>query len=168
MYVKLLDEAIRELTGVEEEVEIEPVLDLRFRGYIPEGYVESERLRIEIYKRLASIKKMSELLDLREEMVDRFGALPEVCEELLRVVKLRIMCRDVGIKYMRELENELQVTFEKSKVDIISLIQKIHQNRKHLSISPRDPNTLHIYRNLKTTEEKYEFLRELFDYVESI
>ncbi|MGQ9616313.1 MAG: transcription-repair coupling factor [Spirochaetota bacterium] len=168
MYVKLLDEAIRELTGVEEEVEIEPVLDLRFRGYIPQSYVESEKLRIEIYKRLASIRKVDELLDLREEMIDRFGSIPGVCEELLRVVKLRIMCRDVGIKYIRELENELQITFEKSKVDIISLIQKIHQNRKHLSISPRDPNTLHVYRNLQTIEEKYEFLRRLFDYVESV
>jgi len=164
MYVKLLDEAIRELKGEVEEVEIEPVLDLSYKAFIPKEYIESEKLRIEIYKRLAAVKRSEELKDLRSEITDRFGSIPARFEELLKVVMLRILCRDVGIKHFRERENELQLTFEQSRVDIIGLIQKISKNRKIFSISPKDYNTLHIYRVFDNSDERYEFLKELFEY----
>jgi len=167
MYVKLLDEAIRELKGIHEEIEIKPVLDVQYRGYIQENYIESEKLRVEIYKRFACIKGNDELDDLKEELTDRFGVIPEPLTELFKVVQLRALCKNVGIKHLREKENGLQLTFEKSRVDIISLIQKIEKNRKMFSISPRDYNTLHIYRVFENSEEKYNFLRDLFDYDES-
>ncbi len=164
MYVKLLDEAIRELKGEVEEAEIEPVLDLSYKAFIPKQYIESEKLRIEIYKRLAAVKSGKEFEELRSEMKDRFGKIPALVEELMNVVLLRILCRDVGIRYLRERENELQLTFEQSRVDIIGLIQKISRNRKIFSISPKDYNTLHIYRVFQNNDERYEFLKELFEY----
>jgi len=164
MYVKLLDEAIRELKGEIEEAEIEPVLDLSYRAFIPKEYIESEKLRIEIYKRLAASRSREELEDLRSEITDRFGKIPPQLDELLKVVLLRILCRDVGIRYLRERENELRLTFEQSRVDIIGLIQKISKNRRIFSISPNDCNSLHIYRVFKSSDERYEFLKELFEY----
>jgi len=70
----------------------------------------------------------------------------------------------VGIRYLRERENELRLTFEQSRVDIIGLIQKISKNRRIFSISPNDCNSLHIYRVFKSSDERYEFLKELFEY----
>jgi hypothetical protein len=70
----------------------------------------------------------------------------------------------VGVRYLKERENELQLTFEQSRVDIIGLIRKINTNRRIFSISPKDYNTLHIYRNFKNSDERYTFLEELFDY----
>ncbi len=164
MYVKLLDEAIRELRGIAQEVEIDPVLDLRYRGFIPKNYIESERLRVEMYKRLNAVRSEAELEELREEMQDRFGAIPDELHELFVIVKLRELCRNAGIKIFREKDNELQLTFEQSKVDIIKLIQKVSENRKIYSISPRDHNTLHVYRAFDSNTEKYNFMKELFDY----
>jgi len=167
MYVKLLDEAIRELKeGEAAEVEVDPVLDVKYRGYIPKRYVESEKLRIEVYKRLAGVRSRAEFDELKEEMRDRFGHIPEELEELFNVVKLKVFCRHVGIRMLREKENELLLTFEKSRVDILTLITKIHKNRRLFSISPRDLNTLHIYRAFEGSLEKYEFLKELFNYEE--
>jgi transcription-repair coupling factor (superfamily II helicase) len=164
MYVKLLDEAVRELRGTGAEVEIDPLLDLRYRGFIPTSYIESERLRVEMYKRLSSVRTEEELQELREEMHDRFGSLPRELDELYIIVQLRILCRSAGVKAVRERENELVLTFEKSRVDIIGLLQKINQNRKMFLISPKDYNTLYVYRNFASNAEKYEFLKELFDY----
>jgi transcription-repair coupling factor (superfamily II helicase) len=167
MYVKLLDEAIRELKeGEAAEAELDSVLDVKYRGYIPERYIESEKLRIEVYKRLAGVRSRGELEELKEEMGDRFGRIPEELGELFNVVKLKVFCRHVGIRMLREKENELQLTFEKSKVDILTLITKIHKNRRLFSIPPRDLNTLHIHRTFESSLEKYEFLKELFDYEE--
>jgi transcription-repair coupling factor (superfamily II helicase) len=164
MYVKLLDEAIRELRGTDQDLPVDPVLDLRYKGFIPKHYIESEKLRVEMYKRLSAVMNENELEELHEEMRDRFGAIPEELNELFVIVRLRTLCRNVGIKLLREKENELQLVFEKSRVDIIGLLQKIHENRRIFSISPKDHNTLHVYRVFRDNAEKYDFIRELFDH----
>jgi transcription-repair coupling factor (superfamily II helicase) len=167
MYVKLLDDAIRELQqGKPLEEPLEPVLEVKYRGYIPRTYIDSEKLRIEIYKRLSGVRSKEELDELQEEVLDRFGPMPEELIELFLMVRLKTLCRDVGIKVLKEKENELQLTFEKSKIDIIGLIQKIDKNRKIYSISPRDYNTLHVYRVFNDNTEKLQFLKDLFDYEE--
>jgi transcription-repair coupling factor (superfamily II helicase) len=166
MYVKLLDEAIRELKGADQVVDIDPVLEVQYRGYLPAGYVESERTRIELYKRMAGLRSIGELNELAEETIDRFGALPPEAEELLQVVRLKILCREAGVRRLKERPGELQLTFEKSRVDIISLVQKINRDRRTFSIDPRDYNTLHVYRRFSDSREKYRFLKELFDFEE--
>ncbi len=163
MYIKLLDEAIRELRGTIEEEDIEPVLDMRYKGYIPNSYIESESLRVEMYKRISSLERESELDELQEEMRDRFGAIPEELEELFIIVCLRILCKRVGIKMLRDRENELLLTFAQSKIDVMWLMRKISENRKLFHISPKDRNTLHIYRGFQDNEDKYEFLKEFFE-----
>jgi transcription-repair coupling factor (superfamily II helicase) len=165
MYVKLLDEAIYELQhGKPPEPVFNPVIDVRFRGFIPRSYIESEALRIEIYKRLAASASEDELDELHEELRDRFGIIPGELLELLVIVRLRILCTQVGIRALHEKENELQLTFEKSTVDILQLIAKINKNRRIFSISPRENNLLHIYKVFRDNKEKYEFLKDLFDY----
>jgi len=164
MYVKLLDEAVRELRGTEEAAELEVTLDLKYKGYIPQSYIEGESGRIEMYKRLNGVHGDEELADLREEMSDRFGKLPSELEELFENVKLKILCSRVGIRGLRERENELHVTFEKSRVDILTLIRKIEENRSIFGFSPHDPNILHVYRVFGDTREKYVFFKELFEY----
>ncbi len=165
MYVKLLDEAIYELQhGKPPEPVFNPIIDVRFKGFIPRSYVESETLRIEIYKRLAALESEDDLGELHEELRDRFGLIPEELLELLTIVQLRILCKQVGIRIIREKENELQITFEKSTVDILRLIAKINKNRRIFSISPREKDLLHVYRVFRDNKEKYEFLKDLFDY----
>jgi transcription-repair coupling factor (superfamily II helicase) len=165
MYVKLLDEAIYELQhGKPPEPVFNPVIDVRFKGFIPPSYIESETLRLEIYKRLAQLESENELDELHEELRDRFGLIPEELLELLTIVQLRILCKRVGIRVLREKENELQLTFEKSTVDILQLIAKINKNRRIYSISPREKDLLHIYKVFRDNKEKYDFLKDLFDY----
>ncbi len=168
MYVKLLNEAIEELQHRGHvSIEIEPVMDIKYRGFIPKSYIESENLRIEIYKRLAGLRSKGELDELKEELSDRFGTLPDELIKLFSLIRLRILCKDAGISHLRERDNELELTFEKSKVDIISLIQKINENKKIFSISPKDYNTLHIYKMFEDNIDKLDFLKELFDYEEN-
>jgi transcription-repair coupling factor (superfamily II helicase) len=120
-----------------------------------------------VYKRLASLKSEEELRDLREELGDRYGPLPPELDELFRVVEIKVLCRNVGVKLLREKESELLLTFEKSKVDIIRLIQKINRNKRLFSISPKDYNTLTVFRGFADNAEKLSFLKDLFDYGES-
>jgi len=169
LWVKLLDEAIEELkAGGKIEEEIKPIIDVKYRGFIPTYYVKSERLRIEIYKRLSDIKDEEELEDLREELIDRFGSLPKELLDLISIIKLKILCINVGIKSIEEKENELKLTFSKSKVDIINILSKINKNKRMFRISPKNYNVLYVYRTFRNTEEKLEFLKDLFIYEEKL
>jgi transcription-repair coupling factor (superfamily II helicase) len=191
MYVKLLDEAIQELrSGPEREVSrdtavgqgglqpaeethgtvqspaVSPVVDVKYSGFVPKTYIDSEKLRIEVYRRLSGVRTTYDLNELKDELNDRFGLLPNELLELFYFARLKVLCIEVGIKSLREKEDELVLVFEKSRVDILQLIQKINKNRRLFGISPKDYNTLHVYRTFEDNILKLEFLKDLFDYEE--
>ena len=145
---------------------VSPVVDVKYSGFIPKTYIESEKLRIEVYRRLSGVRTTYELNELKDELNDRFGLLPNELLELFYFAGLKVLCIIVGIKSLREKEDELVLVFEKSRVDILQLIRKINKNRKLFGISPRDHNTLHVYRTFEDNILKLDFLKDLFDYEE--
>lgn len=99
LYVRLVGEAVAEFRGegnAEENREVK--IELPIEAHLPHEYVASERLRLELYKRLAAVRAMPEVDELREEMVDRYGEPPAVVELLLDVARLRVRLRQAGIE----------------------------------------------------------------------
>jgi len=68
-----------------------PSIDLPLEARLPEGYVEDETLRLGLYRRLAGLTTIHEVEEMREELRDRFGSLPEAAENLLYLLRLRIL-----------------------------------------------------------------------------
>src|SRR5262249_44542092 len=66
-------------------------LELPWPAYLPRDYVDGQRLRIEVYRRLARIRKLERLRDFEQELRDRFGPLPEQAEWLLRQAEGRLL-----------------------------------------------------------------------------
>jgi transcription-repair coupling factor (superfamily II helicase) len=66
-------------------------VDLPYSAFVPRDYVTSQRLRIEVYRRLARIRRPDRLEDFQQELRDRFGAPPEPVEWLLRLAELRVL-----------------------------------------------------------------------------
>jgi hypothetical protein len=66
-------------------------VDLPWTAYLPRDYVQGQRLRIEVYRRLSRVRRLERLADFRQELRDRFGALPQPAEWLLRLVELRLL-----------------------------------------------------------------------------
>ena len=97
LYVRLVSEAVTDFRGEEEEQEPEMRIDLPVDANLPGEYVESERLRLEMYKRLAEVRTDADIDDLAAEMVDRYGPLPEQTRTLLRVARFRLSCRAAGV-----------------------------------------------------------------------
>ncbi|MEO6604340.1 MAG: transcription-repair coupling factor, partial [Aeromicrobium sp.] len=96
LYVRLVGEAVAEFRGdaaPEREVKIE----LPIEAHLPHDYVQSERLRLEMYKRLADVRALTEVDELRAELVDRYGEPPEAVEVLLEVGRLRVRVREAGL-----------------------------------------------------------------------
>jgi transcription-repair coupling factor (superfamily II helicase) len=75
------------------EVRIELPVD----AHLPHDYVPSDRLRLEMYKRLAEVRSAEDVDALREELADRYGAPPDPVERLLQVALLRVRLRELGV-----------------------------------------------------------------------
>jgi transcription-repair coupling factor (superfamily II helicase) len=97
LYVRLVGEAVQEFKG-EDTPELREVrIELPVDAHLPHEYIPSERLRLEMYKRLAEVRADEDVDLLREEMVDRYGQPPTDVEALLLVARFRARARQAGV-----------------------------------------------------------------------
>jgi transcription-repair coupling factor (superfamily II helicase) len=98
LYCQMVLEAVRELSGepVPEEPD-DPSIEIPIDAHLPHDYVSREDLRLEAYRRLASVRTDNQVADIRTEWEDRYGPPPEPAEALLAVASLRAACVRTGI-----------------------------------------------------------------------
>jgi transcription-repair coupling factor (superfamily II helicase) len=82
---------VRGLKNQRLRTPLEVAVDLPWEAYLPRDYVPSQRLRIEVYRRLARVRRLERLEEFRGELRDRFGPLPEPAEWLLRLAEVRLL-----------------------------------------------------------------------------
>ncbi|MBP3967024.1 transcription-repair coupling factor [Paenibacillus lignilyticus] len=115
---------------VEEPVkEVSTIIDMSIDAYLPSSYIYDSIQKIEIYKKVASVRAFEEVEDLREELIDRFGDLPQAVDNLLSVARLKVYGAVCGIEQiggkgediaLRFAEREKQ-RFDTKKVDMLCL-----------------------------------------------
>ena len=97
LYVRLVGEAVAEFKGDGKAVRPETKVELPIDAHIPHDYIESERLRLEAYKRIASIESDEGVDEVRAELLDRYGDLPEPVSNLLDVARFRTVAGSAGV-----------------------------------------------------------------------
>jgi transcription-repair coupling factor (superfamily II helicase) len=115
LYVRLVGEAVAEFKGTGPEEQLEVKVEMPIDAHLPHDYVPGERLRLEAYRRLASAHTDAQIAEVREELRDRYGELPEPVENLLAVASFRAFARGFGVaevaaqgKYVRFTPLELR------------------------------------------------------------
>jgi len=98
LYVQMVSEAVAELKGEEVKEPAEIRLDLPVTANLPADYVGREDLRLEAYRRLATVTTHAEVDDIGAEWLDRYGPLPEAAQALLAIGHLRAECARTGIR----------------------------------------------------------------------
>jgi transcription-repair coupling factor (superfamily II helicase) len=91
LYCQLLENAVRQLKNMPVKTHLEVTLDLPWPAYLPRDYVPGQKLRIEVYRRLARIRRRDRLEDFRTELRDRYGPWTESVDWLLRLAELRLL-----------------------------------------------------------------------------
>ncbi|MCG8967108.1 MULTISPECIES: transcription-repair coupling factor [Streptomyces] len=102
LYVRMVGEAVADYRaslegGVEEEPPLEVKIELPVDAHVPHDYAPGERLRLQAYRSIASANSEEDVKAVREELVDRYGKLPEPVENLLLVAGLRMLARACGV-----------------------------------------------------------------------
>lgn len=109
MYLKLLDEAVREEQGM-QPAEPECTADLTVTANIDKTYVERGEERMDLYRRMAAIRSQSDADDLLDEMVDRYGEPPKGVLNLIDVALLRARAQKAGVCDIRQKAENVSFT----------------------------------------------------------
>ena len=97
LYVRLVGEALAQAKGESVSTDTEIKIELSLDAHLPHDYIKEEKLRMQIYRRLADVKTEKEVDEISEELLDRFGKYADPVEILLEVSKLRVIARKVGV-----------------------------------------------------------------------
>jgi transcription-repair coupling factor (superfamily II helicase) len=103
LYMRMIGEAVQDYkSGIieTEEISHECKIEIPVDAHLPESYIDSERLRLDIYRRLADIKDPNEIKPIEDELLDRFGQMPDPVITLVRIATLRATARKAGIHEM--------------------------------------------------------------------
>ncbi len=160
MYLKLLDDAVNALSGAPGEEE-EPYLELEYSGFIPDTYISMPMIKMEIYKKIASIYRQDELDGLQEELESRFGPMPEEVQSLLSLAEIRILCRKLSVSALRERGGKVSIEFSKvSKISVDRLLRLMRESNGRVKLDPYKPNAIILQTKAIGLREKSEFIRE--------
>ena len=108
MYLKLLGEAVSEERGEKPETkDLDCLIDISVDAHIPESYVESLTLRLDVYRRIADIRNIEDSEDVKDELRDRFGEIPQSVQGLIDIALVRNKANSMGIYEIRQNENSL-------------------------------------------------------------
>ena len=108
MYLKLLGEAVREEKGeLPKNDDLDCLIDLSVDAHIPESYVESLTLRLDVYRRIADIRSVEDSEDVKDELWDRFGRIPKAVLGLIDIALIRNRAHAMGIYEIRQTDNAI-------------------------------------------------------------
>ena len=113
LYLKLVEQALAELKGEvwHEEISPEVITDLPI--FIPRRYIEESDVRLDIYKRLSTIKEVAELEEIAREIEDRFGPPPTEVANLLAIIRIKIGLKRIGSTRLDIADSSMIFSFSK-------------------------------------------------------
>jgi len=132
MYCKLLDEAVRELKGEVKEEEIETQIELQINAFIPSEYIEDEKLKIEVYKKIASIFDYESKMDIIDELIDRFGDVPKNVENLIQVAYIKALARKLKITNVKQIDKDVFLHFKNADVLSLELLKELNMKYNNI------------------------------------
>ncbi len=143
MYTDMLNAAVRALKAGEEpdlESPFDPKceVNLHASALLPSDYCPDVHARLGLYKKLSHTRNEDELIGIREELVDRYGKLPDAAHNLLVTQRLRLMAEPLGVVKIDAPESHAVIQFSsKPRVDPLRIIELV-QKRRDLRLSGQD------------------------------
>ena len=144
VYCDILADAVREAQGLPPtEVKEDTYIDLIVSARIPESYIKNANLRIEMYKRIASIMDLADRYAVEEELEDRYGDPPIETVRLIEISYLRVMATGLGIGEIRQSDESIRIQFAPQVFPDFEVVSKvIGKRREKIVFSAKNPISL--------------------------
>ena len=158
LYTEMLERAVKAIKAGEQPELDRPLdhgteIDLAIPALLPEDYLPDVHMRLIQYKRIASAENSEALRELKVEMIDRFGLLPEPATNLFAITELKLAVADMGIKRIEAGPAGGRILFDKEpKVDAARLITLIQTRPQDFRLD--GPDKLKFFADLQVPEER--------------
>ncbi|WP_261134726.1 transcription-repair coupling factor [Bacillus sp. Marseille-Q3570] len=159
LYSQMLKDAIEERKGEKpKKKEIDLELDLNVDAYIPASYINDEKQKIDIYKRFKGLTSFDDVIDLNDEMMDRFGEYPEQVANLLAVARIKLYAEQEKIeKIEQNTKNEVQILISKETtqhLDGSKLFDIVNKIGRHVNLGMVQDQIKVIINNKRLTDDQ--------------
>ncbi|CNE27133.1 transcription-repair coupling factor [Yersinia bercovieri] len=165
LYMELLENAVDALKegrepSLEDLTSHQTEIEMRMPVLLPDDFIPDVNVRLSFYKRIASARNETELDELKVELIDRFGKLPDAARYLLQTAELRQQAQKLGIKRIEGNERGGFVEFsEKNRVDPVYLIGLLQRQPKIYRLE--GPTKLKFMQDLTDRTQRLKFISEL-------
>lgn len=163
LYVKFLNEALRKLKGEVIKDKADTTVELKIDGFIPESYIQNEDQKIEIYKKISVISQEKEYDELIDELIDRFGDLPQAVINLMDVSYIRSMASENNIQNIIGGDTNISIEFVDNfniELDFIQMLSETYGKNISFDLSKNPKfkltrqkdiinNLKHLMKNMK-------------------
>jgi transcription-repair coupling factor (superfamily II helicase) len=135
LYLKFIERAIAELKGEEWREDINPEINMDIPAYLPGDYVIDTDVRLNLYRRLSGLHEKEELEAMADEIHDRFGYPPQEVRNLLGLMSVRLLLKNLRISRLDVGRDSLTLTFPSdNETDTPRLVQLIAEKPKRFQL----------------------------------
>jgi len=111
LYLRMLEDAIKELSGQDKEVAHNIDMKLSVDAYLNEELIEEDRLRLELYRRLSLCETTGEVYEIESEIADRFGKLDTITRQFIDVIVMKVLAREQNISKVSSYGENVFIEF---------------------------------------------------------
>ncbi|WP_152184140.1 DEAD/DEAH box helicase [Sulfurimonas indica] len=111
LYLRMLEDAIKELSNTKESQKIKVDIKLTISAYISDDVVQEDRLRLDIYRRLSQCEEAVEIYEIEEEVIDRFGELDMPTKQFFELMVIKLLALDKKIKFIGNYGQNITFTY---------------------------------------------------------
>jgi transcription-repair coupling factor (superfamily II helicase) len=155
MYCKLLEEALGELRGQSRHDDVEISIDVNLSAYIDNSYISMENEKIEMYKRIASIQDEQDVLDVEDELIDRFGDIPIPVSNLIKIAHVKALALKCGFSSVQEKNDAVIFQFIDGMRANFEVIGKLMEKYKRKLLFTASNNPYITYRTNDIKRENF-------------
>ncbi|KGQ70229.1 transcription-repair coupling factor [Chelonobacter oris] len=165
LYMELLESAVNALKegrepSLDELTQQQVEIDLRIPALLPEDYLGDVNMRLSFYKRIASAANQQELDELKVELIDRFGLLPEAGKNLLQIAELRLLAKPLAIQKIEAHAQGGALEFKaNAELDPLKFLALIKQQPNIFRFD--GPTKFRFSKTTETAKERLAFVEEL-------
>ncbi|MGI6238872.1 MAG: transcription-repair coupling factor [Christensenellales bacterium] len=143
LYVKMIEETVREMRGDVSQGDIDTRVDVKIDAYLPQEYVSNDILRVEMYKKIASVKEAADKDDLIEELIDRFGDPNRPVMNLIGIAQMKNLCARLGIDLVSAKGDQIHMRFSiAADIELMKILMAAKKHEANLRLLGGNPPTL--------------------------
>jgi transcription-repair coupling factor (superfamily II helicase) len=166
----MLADAVKKKQGKKVKRRSDSEISLEIEGFLPSSYIEDEQQKIEFYKRLRQANSHEEVVDIQDDMLDRFGDYPAEVDNLLQITDLKIIADQVQVERITRKDGILTVTMTRAASQKLTggqIFEALSVTRLRATVAESDAK-MHIKLVIQPRMTQKDWFTQLFNYIKKL